>query len=143
MKNLRRDRVARANRQLDDPGFESTVVAFQPILAGSHGSRFRGARAVGLLHSPDAGAEIVRFPARGLAPTVRPPLGHRAKSAAAALPHSTIGDDAYRHFMFINLLTSAWLAAVMTGGYFALSALVPMAVPATASAHRVDRSASR
>jgi len=45
--------------------------------------------------------------------------------------------------MFINLLTSAWLAAVMTGGYFALSALVPMAVPATASAHRVDRSASR
>ena len=92
----------------------STVVAFQPVAAASHGSHFRNA-AVAAIHSPAVDAEIIRFPSRGVG---------QAKAAAAGVPHST--DSDYRHRMLINLLTSAWLAVLGTAGYFTLNGLVQM-----------------
>jgi len=118
--------AARTNRRQDDPRFGSTVVAFRPILASSHRSHFRDAGAAGLLHSPDVGGEIVRFSPRRLRPAVQPRPGHGAKPAAAGVPHSTDDEEEYRHRMMINLLASGWVAAVMTGGYFAFSGLVAM-----------------
>jgi hypothetical protein len=117
--------AARTKHRLDDPRSGSTVVAFQPILAASHRSHFRDAGAAGLLHSPDVDAEIVSFSPRGHARAVKPPPGRGAKPPAAHLPRSTEDDEEYRHRMMINLLASGWVTAVMTGGYFALSGLVP------------------
>ena len=119
------NRAARTNHRLDDARFGSTVVAFQPISAGSHRSRFRDAEALGHIHSPDSAAEIVRFAPRARARAMQRSPGNRANPATASLPHSTDDDD-YRHRMFINLLASGWVAVVMTGGYFALSGLVSM-----------------
>jgi hypothetical protein len=122
MQGLERNRTAWANHWLDSTRLGSTVVAFQPIAAASHRSPFRSAGAV---HSPDVGAEIVRFQPR-IALAAQPRAGRQVQRAATGLQHSTDSDDDYRHRMLINLLTSAWLAALGTAGYFTLSGLVQM-----------------
>jgi hypothetical protein len=123
MQGVERNRTAWANHWLDSTRLGSTVVAFQPIAAASHRSPFLRAGAAAL-HSPGVGAEIVRFQPRRIALAAQPRAGRQAKPTATSLQHSTDSDDDYRHRVLINLLTSAWLAALGTAGYFTLSGLV-------------------
>jgi hypothetical protein len=123
MQGLQRNRTAWANHRLDSTRLGSTVVAFQPIASASHKSPFRSAGSTAL-HSPDVGAEILRFQPHRIALAAQPRASRQAKPAATSLQHSADSDDDYRHRMLINLLTSAWLAALGTAGYFTLSGLV-------------------
>jgi hypothetical protein len=124
MQGLKYNRTAWANHQLKSTRLGSTVVTFQPIAAASRKSPFRNAGSAAL-HS-DVGAEIIRFQPRRIALAAQPTAGRQAKPATKSLQHSTDGGDNYSHRMLINLLTSAWLAALGTVGYFVLSGLVQM-----------------
>jgi hypothetical protein len=117
MQSLQRTGTAWTNH-LDSPRLGSTVVAFQPIAAGSHRTHFRHAESA-------AGAEVIVFPSPRFAPAAQSATRAYAQAAARSVQRAADEDD-YRHRMFINLVTSAWLAAVGTAGYFALSGLVQM-----------------
>ena len=126
MQGLKHNRTPSANHRLKSTRLGSTVVAFQPIAAASRRLPFGNAGTVAI-HSADVGAEIIRFPQpRRIALAAQPTAGRQAKPAAKNVQHSTDSDDDYPHRMLINLLTSAWLAALGTAGYFALSCLVQM-----------------
>jgi hypothetical protein len=125
VQGLKHNRTAGANHWLKSTRLGSTVVAFQPIAAASRKSPFRNA-GTAALHSADVSAEIIRFQPRPIALAAQPTAGRQTKPATKSLQHSTDSDDNYSHRMLINLLTSAWLAALGTGGYFALSSLVQM-----------------
>jgi hypothetical protein len=117
MQSLQQNHAAWTDR-LDSPRLGATVVAFQPIAAGSHRTHFRHAES-------GAGAEVIVFPSPRFAPAAQSAVGARAQAAAASAQHAEDDED-YRHRMFINLVSSAWLAAVGTAGYFALNGLVQM-----------------
>jgi hypothetical protein len=125
MQGLKHNNSAWANHWLKSTPLGSTVVAFQPIATASRRSPFRNA-GTAALHSADVGAEIIRFQPRRIALAAQPTASRQAKPATKSLQHSTDSDDNYSHRMLINLLTSAWLAALGTGGYLALSSLVQM-----------------
>jgi hypothetical protein len=126
MQGLKHNRTPSANHRLKSTRLGSTVVAFQPIAVASRRLPFGNAGTVAI-HSADVGAEIIRFPQpRRIAIAAQPTAGRQTKPAVKNFQHSTDSDDDYRHRMFINLLTSAWLAALGTAGYFALSCLVQM-----------------
>jgi hypothetical protein len=118
MQSLQRTSTAWTNRQ-DSPRLGSTVVAFQSIAAGSHRTHFRHAESA-------AGAEVIVFPSPRFAPAAQSATRAYAQAAARSAHHSAESEADYRHRMFINLVTFAWLAAVGTAGYFALSGLVQM-----------------
>jgi hypothetical protein len=103
--------------RLDSPRLGSTVVAFQPI-AASLRTHFRHAES-------GAGAEVIVFPSPRFAPAAQSATGARAQATATSAQHAADDED-YRHRMFINLVSSVWLAAVGTAGYFALNGLVQM-----------------
>jgi hypothetical protein len=117
MQSLQQTGTAWAGNRQDSARFGSSVIAFQPILAGSHRTHPRHAESAG-------GAEVIVFPSPRFAPAAQSALGARAQAAGRSAQHAA--DDDYRHRMFINLLTSAWLMAVGTAGYFALTGLVQM-----------------
>ena len=121
MQGLERNRTAWANHWPESARINSTVVAFAPIAAASHRSPFGNART-----ASDFGAEIIRFQPRRIALATPLTAGRQAKGAAANFRHSTANADDYRQRMLINLLASAWLAVLGTGGYFALSGLLQM-----------------
>ena len=125
MQGLKHNRTAWANHRLKSRRLGSTVVAFQPIAAASRKSPFRNAGSAAL-HSPDVAAEIIRFQPRRIALAAQPTAGSQTKAANKNLRHSTDSDDNYSHSILINLLTSAWLVALGTAGYFTLSGLVQM-----------------
>jgi hypothetical protein len=125
MQGLKHKRTAWANHWPKSARLGSTVLAFQPIAATSRRSPFRNA-GTAALRPADVGANIIRFEPRRIAPPARPTAGRQAKPASKRLQHSTDSGDNYPRRMLINLLASAWLAALGTGGYFALSGLVQM-----------------
>jgi hypothetical protein len=125
VQSLKHNRTAGANHWPKSTRLGSTVVAFQPIAAGSRKSPFRNA-GTAALHSADVGAEIIRFQPRRITLAEQPTAGRQTKPATKSLQHSTDIDDNYSHRMLINLLTSEWLTALGTGGYFALSTLAQM-----------------
>jgi hypothetical protein len=126
MQGLKQNRTASANRWLKGTRLGSTVVAFQPIAAASHRLPLCNA-GTAAPHSANAGAEIIRFQPRRIAlVALQPTASGQAKSAAKSNRHSRDSDDDYRHRMLINLLASAWVAALGTAGYFAITGLVQM-----------------
>jgi len=123
MQGFKQNCTASANHRLKSTRPGPTVVALEPIAAASHRSP-AGNAGTAALHSADVGAEIIRFQPRRIAWAAQPRAGRQAKPAAKTVQHSTGGDDDYRHRMLINLLASAWLAALGAAGYFVLSSLV-------------------
>jgi hypothetical protein len=102
----------------------STLVAFQPSAKASRPSVRRLAPA-DCAHSSGVGAQVIAFPQRRFAPVAQAsiwaPTGKYANIGGD--PGSSTSNPDWRRRTIENVLVLIWLSALMTAGYYMLTAL--------------------
>jgi hypothetical protein len=103
----------------------STLVAFQPKSAKASRPSVRRLARAERAHSPGVGAQVIRFPQRPFALVARAsiwaPTGKYANIGGD--PCSSTSNPDWRRRTIENVLVLIWLSALMTAGYYMLTAL--------------------
>jgi hypothetical protein len=114
MASLKQDRASSNDAHSRGRG-SATVIA----LGSSRSSSRHGEKSAA--PSPRADATVIAFRPRRAALA-----GQSPKLGDASHQHPADGEDDYSRRMLINLLSAGWVGTVMTGGYYAFSALAQM-----------------